>query len=84
MTFIHQKEVKLGLLGGGFVADFYMQGLKNVPGQEVVMVYSRREDHPEIFAKKYKARHIFTDYEYYEAHYVPHVISPKSPCQFHR
>jgi predicted dehydrogenase len=56
MSSAHQKEVKLGLLGGGFVADFYMQGLKDVPGQEVVIVCSKRQDHPEVFAKEWKIK----------------------------
>ncbi len=33
--------VRIGLLGCGFVATFYMQGLSEVPGQEVVAVYGR-------------------------------------------
>ncbi len=33
--------VRIGLLGCGFVATFYMQGLSEVPGQEVVVVYGR-------------------------------------------
>jgi len=35
------KPVRIAMLGAGFVADFYMQGLKDVPGQETVLVYSR-------------------------------------------
>ena len=35
------KPVRIAMLGAGFVADFYMQGLKDVPGQEMVLVYSR-------------------------------------------
>ncbi len=53
MSFTHPKKIRLGFLGGGFVANFYMQGLRNVPGQEVVIIYSRREDHAEVFAKKW-------------------------------
>ena len=33
--------VRIGLLGCGFVATFYMQGLSEVPGQEVLVVYGR-------------------------------------------
>lgn len=54
MGFTRQKEVKLGLLGGGFVANFYLQGLKDVPGQEVVVVCSERQNHSEAFAKKWE------------------------------
>ena len=54
MSFPHQKEIRLGLLGGGFVANFYMQGLRDVPEQEVVVVCSKRQDHSEAFAKKWE------------------------------
>jgi predicted dehydrogenase len=35
------KTVNLAMLGSGFVAEFYMQGLANVAGQQVVVNYSR-------------------------------------------
>ena len=35
------KTVRIAMLGSGFVAEFYLQGLANVNGQEVVMNYSR-------------------------------------------
>jgi predicted dehydrogenase len=33
--------IRLGLLGSGFVADFYLDGLRDVPGTRVVANYSR-------------------------------------------
>ncbi|MCK4966254.1 Gfo/Idh/MocA family oxidoreductase [bacterium] len=50
------KTVRIGMLGSGFVANFYMEGLQNVGGQEVVMNYSYQEDtvnRAEVFAKKW-------------------------------
>jgi predicted dehydrogenase len=35
------KNVNIAMLGSGFVAEFYMQGLANVNGQRVVVNYSR-------------------------------------------
>jgi predicted dehydrogenase len=35
------KTVNIAMLGSGFVAEFYMQGLANVNGQQVVVNYSR-------------------------------------------
>lgn len=35
------SNVRIAMLGSGFVAGFYMQGLANVNGQEVVVNYSR-------------------------------------------
>src|SRR3954447_15188327 len=37
----HHQPVNLGLLGSGFVAEFYMDGLRDVPGAHVVANYSR-------------------------------------------
>ena len=44
------KTIKIGMLGSGFVAEFYMQGLADVNGQEVVVNYSRSEDRARKFA----------------------------------
>jgi predicted dehydrogenase len=33
--------VRIGMLGCGFLATFYMQGLSEVPNQQVVVVYGR-------------------------------------------
>ncbi|MEO7650727.1 MAG: Gfo/Idh/MocA family oxidoreductase, partial [Bryobacteraceae bacterium] len=45
------NEVRIGLLGSGFVADFYMQGLANVNGQRVVANYSRSAERAAAFAR---------------------------------
>ncbi len=45
--------VKLGLLGSGFVADFYMDGLRDVPGAQVVANYSRSEQRALEFGKRH-------------------------------
>ena len=45
--------VRLGLLGSGFVATFYEQGLRDVPDQQVVINYSRSEDRAKAFAAEW-------------------------------
>ncbi len=45
--------VRIGMLGSGFVAEFYMQGLRDVPNQEVVINYSRSEERARAFAQKW-------------------------------
>jgi len=45
--------VKIGLLGSGFVADFYMDGLRDVPGAEVVANYSRSEERAQEFGRRH-------------------------------
>ncbi|HEX7263357.1 MAG TPA: Gfo/Idh/MocA family oxidoreductase [Candidatus Dormibacteraeota bacterium] len=53
--------VKIGLVGSGFVADFYMDGLRDVPGTEVVANYSRSRERAEDFGRRHGvARHYTT------------------------
>jgi predicted dehydrogenase len=47
------KTVKVAMLGSGFVADFYLQGLSNVNGHEVVVNYSRSKARGAALAKKW-------------------------------
>ena len=61
------KPVRIGLLGSGFVADFYMQGLANVKDQEVVFNYSRSLERARLFA-----RHILRE--------VDRVCGDTMPC----
>jgi predicted dehydrogenase len=48
------KQVRIAMLGSGFVAEFYMQGLENVKGQQVVVNYSRSTKRARAFAKRWK------------------------------
>ena len=43
--------VKIGMLGSGFVADFYVDGLRDVPGTQVVANYSRSEERAREFGE---------------------------------
>jgi predicted dehydrogenase len=45
--------VRIGVLGGGFVAEFYLQGLKDVGHHEVVVVASRTAETAEQFAARW-------------------------------
>ena len=48
------KIIRICMLGSGFVANFYMEGLRNVNGQEVVLNFSHPDDtvnRAEEFAK---------------------------------
>jgi predicted dehydrogenase len=47
------KKINIAMLGSGFVADFYMQGLRNVNGQETVLNYSRSAKRAKDFAKRW-------------------------------
>jgi predicted dehydrogenase len=44
--------VRLGLLGSGFVADFYLDGLRDVPGTRVVANYSRSAERAAAFGQR--------------------------------
>jgi predicted dehydrogenase len=43
------RTVRIAMLGSGFVADFYMQGLADVNGHEVLLNYSRTSKRGEAF-----------------------------------
>jgi len=47
------KTVNIAMLGSGFVAEFYMQGLANVKGQQVLTNYSRSQKRAKGFASRW-------------------------------
>lgn len=47
------EEVRIAMLGSGFVANFYMEGLKDVAGQEVVLNTDPSLSSAEEFADKW-------------------------------
>lgn len=53
--------IKIGLLGCGFVANFYMNELRDVPDQKVIIAYSRTEKRAKTFAKEWKIPDWTTD-----------------------
>ncbi|HUV97489.1 MAG TPA: Gfo/Idh/MocA family oxidoreductase, partial [Acidobacteriaceae bacterium] len=57
------KPVRIAMLGSGFVADFYMQGLADVPHQEVVVNYSRSAARADAFARKWTVPESSTNME---------------------
>lgn len=57
------KEVKIGMLGSGFVANFYMQGLADVPGQSVEAVYSNELAEAKEFADKWGIPQAVDDFD---------------------
>jgi predicted dehydrogenase len=46
--------VRIAMLGSGFVAEFYLQGLANVNGHQVVVNYSRDADKAKAFASRWR------------------------------
>src|SRR5512132_4437819 len=55
------KDVSIALLGSGFVAEFYMQGLANVAGQRVRVNYSRDKKRAREFARRWSIPESTTD-----------------------
>lgn len=45
--------VRIGLLGSGFVAEFYLQGLRDVSNWEMPVVYSPNQEHARSFAQRW-------------------------------
>jgi hypothetical protein len=56
-----KTRVRIAMLGSGFVAGFYMQGLANVAGQEVVANYSRKKHRARKFAQEWSIPEPTTD-----------------------
>ncbi|MBI1789486.1 MAG: Gfo/Idh/MocA family oxidoreductase [Acidobacteria bacterium] len=55
------NEVRIAMLGSGFVAEFYMQGLANVGGQRVAVNYSRGLKRAGEFARRWSIPESTTD-----------------------
>src|SRR5689334_13221596 len=51
----------VGLIGSGFVADFYMDGLRDVPGARVVANSSRSRERAEEFGRRRGIPRQYTD-----------------------
>ena len=49
------------MLGSGFVCDFYMQALRYVPDQRVVVNFSKSQAKAEDFAQRWKVPESTTD-----------------------
>ncbi|MEO7145212.1 MAG: Gfo/Idh/MocA family oxidoreductase [Bryobacteraceae bacterium] len=55
------KPVRIAMLGSGFVADFYLQGLADVNGQEVAVNYSRSASRAREFSQRWRIPEHSTD-----------------------
>jgi predicted dehydrogenase len=55
------NNVRIAMLGSGFVAEFYMQGLANVSGHEVVANYSRDQKRAKEFSDRWSIPEFTTD-----------------------
>jgi predicted dehydrogenase len=55
--------VRIGMLGSGFVANFYMLGLRDLSGWEMAVVCSPTEEHAQAFAEKWDIPEWQTDLE---------------------
>lgn len=55
------KTISIGMLGSGFVADFYMQGLRDVNGQQVALNYSQSRGRARKFAERWGIAESTTD-----------------------
>ncbi len=53
--------VRLGMLGSGFIADFYMAGLRDVPEARVTAAYSRSAARAADFARRHGVARTYDD-----------------------
>jgi predicted dehydrogenase len=57
------RNINIAMLGSGFVAGFYMQGLRDVNGQTVIVNWSRTPKRAKAFAKQWSIAESATDIE---------------------
>src|SRR6476661_7381339 len=55
--------VRIGLIGSGFVSNFYMLGLRDVPDWEMPVVASPNGEHAQKFAKQWNIPEATADVE---------------------
>jgi predicted dehydrogenase len=55
------RNISIALLGSGFVAEFFMQGLVNVNGQQVLANYSRSRKRAQAFGQHWGIPEFTTD-----------------------
>jgi predicted dehydrogenase len=55
------NNVRMAMLGSGFVADFYLQGLANVNGQQVTVNFSRTPRRAKEFGRRWSIPESTTD-----------------------
>src|SRR5689334_3117399 len=79
----HHQPVNLGLLGSGFVAEFYMDGLADVPGAHVVANYSRSAERAEEFGRRHDVPRQFTDVAELCAQDDVHIVVVALPNHLH-
>ena len=53
--------VRLGMLGSGFIADFYLAGLRDVPEARVTAAYSRSAARAADFARRHGVARTYDD-----------------------
>src|SRR5256712_12995663 len=77
------RIVHIGMLGSGFVADFYMDGLRDVPGTEVVANSSRAEERAREFGRKHAVPRQYTAVEELCAHREVEMVVIGLPNHLH-
>jgi predicted dehydrogenase len=76
--------VRIGLLGSGFVSNFYLLGLQDVSGWEIPVVASPSADHARSFAEKWGIREATSDVEAVIARPDVDLIVLGVPNHFHK
>jgi predicted dehydrogenase len=76
--------LKICILGGGFIGRFYAESLIGRRGKDVVsVVFARRQETAERFAKDYSVPHYFTDMEEAISHPETEVVVIGTPNYVH-
>lgn len=77
------KNVRVGIIGSGFVAELHAEALKRVPGAELVAVASPTPGRAEAFAARHGITRSFADYRALLAQAQVHMITIACPNDLH-
>src|SRR5437763_1517124 len=77
------RDVGVGLIGSGFVADLHAQALKLVPHAELAAVASPTEANVRRFAERHQIPRHYTDYRHLLELDDVHMVSVAAPNLLH-
>ena len=50
------KQVRVALIGAGYIANYHARGLQSIPGVEIAVVAAVPLESAQVFAKKYNIK----------------------------
>ncbi len=77
------SNVKIALIGAGYIADFHARGLQSLPNVEIVAVVAKELQEAKDFATKYNIKETYTDISPVINNKIIDAVIIGTPNQFH-